>query len=511
MENMHNPPWQPYTPAGGNIPNTPQPPAEKPFFPTGKRELIFAVLILVSGLCLCNFTLFGGFSLGFSIAAVACIGCLFGYLLARGHRPTFYTAALLGLCAVTAAGFARSDDGFVKFVLVCFLSVGVNLGICLLAGQNLRSAGSVRSLLDAPRAVFRLGLGRFPAACEGFRLAFRRSGTVGQKCSAFLLGLCICIPVLAILIPLLISADAAFDGLVALLPEFDFYEFVVTAVAGSALSAVLYVRGIALHHSPRQAPSRRSARGLNTITLNTVLGGVCAVYLAYLFSQLAYFVGGFSGILPEEFTVAQYARRGFFEMAWLCAIDLGLICLSLGLVKKQERAPLMTRLLCLFIGVVTLFLVAAASAKMFLYIGSYGLTRLRVLTQIIMLFLALTTALVMVWLFVPRLPYMKAVLLIALTIGAATLWADVDTCVARYNVDVYLSGRLETVDVSYLFTLSDGAVPYIAKLAEEAADEEVVKHAQNFLQYGRDSQLHEDFRGWNYVNYIAARFLPPKE
>lgn len=497
----NTPPWAPYTPENYT-------PPVKTFFPTGKKEAVFAGFILLVALALCNFTIWGGFNLGFSIAAAVCILCITGYLLMAGCKPTAYSMTLIGLSTVIAASFGRSDDGFVKFVMLCFLLVSTSLGFSLLAGQNLRAPGGVSSLLDAPGAVFSLGLGKLPEAFRGMGQGFRRSGKLGQKGGAVALGLVIAVPILAIVIPLLISADAAFDGLVQLLPDFDFSEALVTVIFGAPTAAVLYTLGTALRHSPKRAPAAsRERKGLSAMTVNTVLGAVCLVYGVYLVSQLAYFVGGFAGILPEGYTTAEYARRGFFEMAWLCAINLSLIAALLGASKGR---PLSTRLLCLFIGAVTLFMVAAASGKMFLYIGSYGLTRLRVLTQIVMLFLALTTALVMVWLFVPKLPYMKAVMVAGLLIGGAVAWADVDTQVARYNVETYLSGKMETVDVFYLQRLGHGAVPYIAKLAEEATDKEVAKDARAALDCTR-IYAGDDFREWNYVNSKAGEYLKTEE
>ena len=499
MENNPNVPWQPYEP--DNIP-----PTEQPAFPTGKREVIFGGLLLLSCLALCNFTLFGGFNLGFAIAVILCILCSFGYLLAAGCRPNAYSCCLLGLSIIIAAAFARTDDSFIKFVMDCFLMVSINLGLCLMAEQNLRNPGTVSSLLDSPRAFFRLGIGRIPEAARGVGQAFRCSGSIGQKGGAFLLGICIAVPILAIMIPLLISADAAFDGLIALLPAFDFAELFATVFFGVLLTCVLYVRGVALRYNPKETAKEKKQKGLPAITVNTVLSAVCLLFSVYLISQLAYFVGGFAGILPEQYTLAEYARRGFFEMAALCVVNLAVIVLSLGLVHKENRAPFATRLLCLFIGIVTLFLVATASAKMFLYIDSYGLTRLRVLTQIIMLFLAMTVIHLMVWLFVPKLPYMKAIILTALIIGAVTIWTDVNTQVARYNVDAYLSGKLDHVDVTYLKNLGNSAVPQLARLAESAPNFQIARIAQTYLNaYDKKTG---DIRGWNYVNHAAQQHLP---
>ena len=500
--------WQ----AAMETPNEPMPPLQPPqpqssFFPTAGRELIFGLVILVTGMLLRNSVLFGGFNLGFAIFSGLSILCAVAYLLISGCRFSLYSGSLLGLSLVICAGFARTDDGFVKFVMFCFLLVSTNLGLCLLAGQNRRSPNGVTSLLDASRAAFALSWGKLPDAFRGLVRAFRRSGSAGKKGSAVLLGLLVAVPILAILIPPLMQADAAFDALLDMLPEWDITEFFATAIVGAYVVCWLYCRAVALKHAPKAAPAQTAAgKGISVLTVNTVLTAVAFVYVVYLISQLAYFSGGLLGILPEGYTMAEYARRGFFEMAWLCAINLSIIALSVGLVKKDGAAPLSTRLICLFIGIVTLFLVVTASAKMFLYIGAYGLTRLRVLTEVIMVFLGITTLLLSVWLFVPKLAYMKAILLVGLVIGAAVFWADVDTVVARYNVTAYQAGKLETVDVSYLnYELGSGALPYIQML-ENDSDPAVAAEVRDILEH-RDAHEAEDYRGWNYVNHIAENIL----
>ena len=480
------------------VPVTPKKPDA---FRSGKREFIFGALILLFGWLLVNSIYFGGFNLGAAIALWGIILLSTGYLLLQGHKLTVYTGTLLVLCLVICGSFPRSDDGFVKFIMVCFLIMGVNLSLCLIAGQNRRSPKGISSLLDVPRTVFTLAISKADPALRGLFQGLRNSGAAGKKGGAIALGLVVAVPVLLILIPLLTSADAAFDALLSKLPKLKAEELIVTIIFGTALALYFYVRGTALQHTPKSEPAQRKDKGIPALTVNTVLIAVAVVYLAYLFSQLAYFSGGFSGILPEGYTVAQYARRGFFELAWLCAINLLIIALAIGLVKG--KTPGFTKGICLFIGIVTVFLAASASAKMFLYIDSFGLTRLRVLTQVVILWLGLVTVLVCVWLFVPRLGYMKVTLILALVMGAVVAWADVDTVVARYNVNAYQTGKLETVDVIYLDELGHGAVPYIAQLTDDR-DPEVAKTAQNALEHGYYT-IH-NFRDWNYVNHIAEKY-----
>ena len=502
MENNSQIPQQRYDNSGYTYPPPTVP------FPTGRRELIFGGLILLSSLFLCNCVFHGGLNLGYVIATSLILGLSGVYLLLSGHKPTPYSVTLFVLCFVATAAFCRSNDGFLKFILFFLVCVTTNLALCLTAKKNIRAAGSVRCLLDASGTLFRRGLGDLPKASAGCIQAFRNGGSAVRKSSGFLLGLCISVPILAVVIPLLTSADAAFDGVVSLLPEFDLSELIVTVLFGIPLAFVFYTRGVSLHHRPSKEITPTAAKKLGSVTVNTVLWAVSLVYCVYLISQLAYLAGGFSGVLPENYTVAEYARRGFFEMAVLCAVNLTVIFLSLLLIQKEGRPSLHTRLLCLFIGIVTLFLVCAASAKMFLYIGSYGLTYLRVVTQIFMVFLGLVTVLTGIWLFVPRLPYMKVTLIAALVIASATAWVDVDNLVARYNVDAYLSGQTETIDVDYLQTISGDAVTHIIRLAKEAPDAKVRSAAKAVLfQLYRDAAYDRDIRSWNYADIAQYNYL----
>ena len=473
-------------------------------FPLGKKELLFTASVLLFSLLLCNCMIYAGADLGFALGMGGILISTGLYLRSCGHKPDGYTATLLILSLAIIAAFPRSADSSLKFWMVCVLLVVPSLAFCLMAGQNLRRPDGISSLLDSPRTLFALGFGRMAESGRGIAAACKTGGTIGKTGGAVALGLVITIPVIAILVPLLMSADAAFEGLLDLLPDFDWQEVFCTLLLGLSMGYVFYTRGAALQHLPKSEREQKQRKGLNAITVNTVLFAVAFVYAVYLVSQLAYFAGGFSGILPEGYTLAQYARRGFFEMGWLCAINLSVIALSVGLVSAREKAPLLTRMLCLFLGLVTLFLVAAASAKMFLYIGSYGLPRLRVLTEVFMLWLAATTVFLCIWLFRPRMPYMKLTLVLGLALCAGLMWVDVDSQVARYNVRAYQDGRMEMVDVDYLSGLGYGAVPYIEELVH-CGDPETAAEAKTALMYYGVPDY--DIRGWNWAKAKAKPIL----
>ena len=157
-----------------------------------------------------------------------------------------------------------------------------------------------------------------------------------------------------------------------------------------------------------------------------------------------------------------------------------MVIIAIGQVRREPKTPWLTKALCLFILVFSLVLAVCSASKMGMYIGAYGLTRLRVLTSVFMVCVAVALVCVAIWILAPRFPYMQIVVLAVLAVGCFTGWMDVDTQVARYNVDAYLSGQLTTVDVDHLGGLSEGAVPQLARLLE-APDPQVQAEARAAL------------------------------
>ncbi len=472
--------------------------------PVGKKELGFAGGVLLFSLLSVNGRLYGGVNLLFAIGCMALIAVISSFLFCSKKRPTAYCVSLLSLSLVIVAGFARSDDRFVKNILLLFVFLAVSVAVTVWAGKNRNDGRSIKSVGSAVALVLGSSFGGIPQSVGGLFDSLRQGK--GKNVLAVLGGLVIAVPVLLILVPLLIKADAAFDGMMGLLPELQLSELFATVILGVFVAVAVFSFGLSMiYEKPVQKTGDAAFRGMSIVTVCTVLFMVCGVYVLYLVSQLAYLSGGLAGILPENFTLAQYARRGFFEMALLCLVNLLVMVGSVALIRKDKGIPGLCRWLCAFIGLITLFFVVSAGAKMGLYIQGYGLTRLRVLTLVITAFLGICALTVTVWLFVPRVPYMKIILLAALIIGAAVLWVDVDTVVASYNVNAYLNGRLDYVDVDYLATLSDSAVPYI-ELLWKSQDPEISKQAGLEL-INRSEITYRDIRGWNYVSYVASKII----
>ncbi len=129
--------------------------------------------------------------------------------------------------------------------------------------------------------------------------------------------------------------------------------------------------------------------------LALLLGCFLALYALYFWVQIDYFLGAFWGQLPDAFTISEYARRGFFELCKIMALNFVL----LGGVAKLSAVPLRrTRLLkgmAFALLASSLLFAATALSKLVMYISIYGITDLRLLSSWWILVLVLAVFLAM--------------------------------------------------------------------------------------------------------------------
>lgn len=449
-------------------------PQRFPRLPSDRRDVTAAVLLAILSVVAVNFSLYGHFGIGYAIGYLSLLLCGGIYLRGKLCRRSPFCLFCLSAAVAASGLYIWHDDATVHALGAAAISVLIALALLEATGLANRDSGTVAVLQDVWRLLVRRPLAHMKTAVSAIFLTQKGETVEKRRCGGALLGLLCALPVLLVVVPLLIAADAAFEGLLQHTVLDNLGEAILSLGLGIPLFCLLYSRLFGLRHALPDAPTL-SAGGQKTVSamgINAFLGTIGGVYVLYLVSQLAYFLSAFSGILPEGYTVAQYARRGFFEMTAICTINLLLVALCLWLSRKQEgKAPLSTRLLCLFVLVFSLGLVATALSKMGLYIHSFGMTRLRILTAVFMLMLAAVLVFVGVRLFAERFPYMKATVIAVAVLGLAMGYADVDTVIARYNVTAHENGTLQELDIGTLQELGDGAVPYLVALWDSRTPE----------------------------------------
>lgn len=249
------------------------------------------------------------------------------------------------------------------------------------SGLGLRAVGWIRCVVHAwlrlPLAVLR----------SDWDALSRRDAV---PVSAVGRGLFLATPIVTVFLLLLGSADATFASWIEAVIDVDgwtiighlFWTGVFTATAGGFLRGV--VRRLDVLPDPDASPRVR----LGWIETSIVLGLVAFLFLAFTGSQLPYYFGGHEIVLQtRDLTVAEYARRGFFELVLVAALDLGLLwTLSRVYAPDGPVSFGFQGLAGLHLFLVFGLLVSAAQ-RMWLYQSTYGLTEMRLFVSVFLVWL----------------------------------------------------------------------------------------------------------------------------
>lgn len=102
-----------------------------------------------------------------------------------------------------------------------------------------------------------------------------------------------------------------------------------------------------------------------------------ALYLLFFGFQSSYLFGAFSRSLPEGFTVAEYARKGFFELCRCMGLNFVLLWLVCFTGRRSIAQDLTAKVMSTLLLAQSLLLAVTAMSKLLLYIDCFGFTPLR--------------------------------------------------------------------------------------------------------------------------------------
>lgn len=471
--------------------SSPQPYQPKPLFDLTKGDTAFAICAVLASIFTSIFGIFGGFAFGYLLSIVL-MATLFGIYFAKRGKVRVLPIVCGLLSLVGGAVFICTTNGSVRFFgvitslllsLVCFdgLINGTAQGNRQTLGVFYSAASVIDNIDITVKSLFSNGNGGKKA--------------IGKA----LIGLACAIPVLIIVVPLLMSSDYAFRGMMS-----DIFRNTLSTILksafGVAISLFVISYGFSLKTGRVAKVKQGNFTGIENVYIISFLSAIGMCYLLYLFSQLAYFFSAFKGFLPStEITYAQYARKGFFEMCVIAVINLVIVFLALLISKKQNgKVCHGIKAIATFIAVFTLIIIATAISKMVLYIDAYGMTVPRLTTSAFMLFLGVVFISVILRIYITKINIIKTALIAAGCIVLVLGTANVNAICAKYNYESYKTKKLDTIDIGALYDLGDEGIPYIVKLAC-SKEEDIAHEAQRYLaeaylyDYFDDMQYAEDF------------------
>jgi hypothetical protein len=457
----------------------------------------------------------------FFVSSVAAAGI---WMFARGIRQNAKSLTVLAVIIAGALPFVLYDSLPIYIFLFFFELLACLIWVCFSCKTEVTQKFGGYVFFDIVNQLFIVPFANFGAIFGVGKSAFKNR-KCGKGLLVAIIGIVVALPIIAGVIALLISADESFrlmtDKVFALFKPEYIWRYTWEAVLG--IPVAMYIFGQVYGNAARRRTDiikDESAHNFvdkaHRIPSAAVYAPViilCALYLIFFAAMASYLTSAFGGELPDGYSYAEYARRGFFELCAVATINLFVIAFAWLLSKRNAGGhPKPLRVMGGVLSVLTLMLIATAISKMVMYIGAYGLSRLRLYTMWFMIVLACVFLITLIWHLRPCGAGRPMVIVCALLVLALFL-SNSDGVIAKYNVEKYESLKLKTVDVEMLEYLSDAATPYIIELSKNAPDNQTRERAKNALE-NRDvhyvsKQLYGKmpYMAWNLQSAGAAKLL----
>lgn len=244
-------------------------------------------------------------------------------------------------------------------------------------------------------------------------------------------------------------------------------------------------------------------RGLGAIEVGVTVGVVDLLFAAFVVFQLPYLFGGAAWVeRTAGVTLAEYARRGFFELVALSALVLpSLLVLASQLDSGSRRATVAFRSLAGIQVALVLCIMGSAAHRMALYQQQFGLTSDRFFASAAMAGLAVTA----LWFSATILRGREA----QFARGTLFSWgtwllllnlANPERVIVETNLRRYAAGR--PFDAAYHSRLGPDAVPVlVAALPTLPPQEREQLQAELVKRLAADSTA--DWRGWSLARARA--------
>ncbi len=328
-----------------------------------------------------------------------------------GRESGLWLAVTLGLALAAGrvlTGGGRYSDGLA--FLCCVLGCHGAAGYWVLCRTGLLTEGRTGPLLpiDLCHAFFTLPFGQFALRERTLWAAWRQSregrrprlapGSL-RRLAPLAVTLCVMVPLWVWIIKLLCGADAGFEALMSGLRQtvagWFFWDFDRGALMrelflwalGLPVGAYLYgLVGGSLRRTAPLSDAKAVREGAEQLRIGptgavaAALAGTCGLYVLFFAVQAGYLFGALAGRLPEGFTAAEYARRGFFDLCTVCGLNFALLTAAAKAARTPLRQSRLLRGLAAALCAATGLLGVTAAAKLWMYIARFGLTEKRILS-----------------------------------------------------------------------------------------------------------------------------------
>ena len=327
-------------------------------------------------------------------------------------------------------------------------------------------------------------------------------------------GLAIALPILVVFGALFVSADAAFEKFINTIFDIDLASLFLHLFFTGFFSwiAAGYLRRVFVRSELRIesfAMPARASLGITEVAL--VLGSLNLLFLTFVIVQMGYLFGGAHVVSSTpDLTLAEYARRGFFELIAAGALTLPLLLGGHWLLRKERPShESIFRWMAALLILLVLLVMASAAHRLVLYGREFGVTEQRIYAGVFMAWLAAVLA----WFCLTVLRGRRE----RFTTGAVLLGFAALLCLHLTNPDSLIvrinsarSSEGKRFDPKYLTSLSLDAVPEMIQALPSYKTEDRKVIARYLLEECLRREQ-EDWRTWSLAKNSALALIRERQ
>jgi hypothetical protein len=316
----------------------------------------------------------------------------------RGESIRREQVGWLSTGIVFAGFFAwRSSADLLFYDFIAMTGAGLLLAATLGAGSPMRTilGQRVRDLAGAIIFAVRESVSGVVSPVRESDIGAPTSWYQGRARAA-LRALVLTIPVLLVFGLLFANADPVFGSLVALpnlrLDTVASHLFIAGFVTWASAG---WLHGAFATTAPAPKTERSSSVSLGSLDVTAILGGLIALFAAFVAVQVGWLFGGERLVRSTTgLSYAEYARHGFFELVWVSLLVLPVLLGTRALVRDTDAVAVRRhKLLAVPLLVLLGGVMASALGRMALYVHYYGPSTARLYATVFMCWLAI----VFVW------------------------------------------------------------------------------------------------------------------
>lgn len=434
-----------------------------------KMKTNFQYFGLISAVYACFFTFClynndSGITMPFFVA-----GTLYYFFLSmrklgisRQKDGYFYEIAILLL------GFATSITDDERIVFFNFIAIFILLVTYMLHQFFKDSDWDIPQYISSFIIVVFGTIGSLPQPFSHFNQMLKsKLSEKNQNIRYISFGLVIGFPIIIIILLLLSSADFVFANSIEFLwkniiiPEKVIELTMMTLFAFFA--SYCFIAYLSKNSSKERKYIRKEGEPLIAITFTSL---IALIYLFFSGIQVIYlFLGRMQ--IPGNFTYAQYAREGFFQLVAVCLLNLLLVIICIYYFRDHFvlKRILVTISLCTYI------MIASSAFRMILYINEYHLTFLRIFVLWALVVITALISGIIIYICKPSFQLLKYSLMVLTTLYVLFSFSHPDYFIAKYNYGKFGFVEVDRIDTNYLNELSADAAPVILDYTEKLKKE----------------------------------------